>query len=411
MFRISLLLFLFIGSISFAQNAKKVLFIGNSYTGYNNLPKMVDDIANSVGDDIDYTAHTPGGTTLQGHANSSQLTTKINSDNWDFVTIQAQSQEPSFPTGQFLSQTAPYATQIVNKIKQNNECTEPIFFMTWGRENGDQQNCPIAPWLCTYQGMDDSLRSRYTYMANQNASLISPVGAVWRYLRDNNLGIDLYTADESHPSIFGSYTAALTFYTIIFQKDPTLITLQPSGVNNANATTIKNAVKQVVFNDLAEWNIGKYDPKAEFSYSVSNLNEVDFTNTSSQYSSLTWNFGDGDTSSVQNPNHTYAQNGEYTVTLTVEKCGKIDSLTQKIEIKGLSILEQNTNENIFYDFQSSTIQIKENPQDITLFDINGKQILSRKVNQSISLDHLTKGIYFIHWKEGDTLHKKKIVKM
>lgn len=42
---------------------------------------------------------------------------------------------------------------------------------------------------------------------------------------------------------------------------------------------------------------------------------VTFNNTSTNADEYFWNFGDGTTSDVQNPSHTYAQSGDYTVTL------------------------------------------------------------------------------------------------
>ncbi len=57
---------------------------------------------------------------------------------------------------------------------------------------------------------------------------------------------------------------------------------------------------------------------------------VNFTNQSSGMGSLSyhWNFGDGSSSTAQNPSHTYTQNGNYTVTLTVtNQYGCIDSLS------------------------------------------------------------------------------------
>ncbi|MFN0057119.1 MAG: PKD domain-containing protein [Planctomycetota bacterium] len=56
--------------------------------------------------------------------------------------------------------------------------------------------------------------------------------------------------------------------------------------------------------------------------------EVEFTNTSTgvidQYS---WDFGDGATSTLQNPVHTYQTTGTYTVTLEVQGAGGGDTLT------------------------------------------------------------------------------------
>ena len=42
-----------------AQQARNVLFIGNSYTQVNNLPAMVAAIAESMGDRMTYQSNTP----------------------------------------------------------------------------------------------------------------------------------------------------------------------------------------------------------------------------------------------------------------------------------------------------------------------------------------------------------------
>jgi chitodextrinase len=57
---------------------------------------------------------------------------------------------------------------------------------------------------------------------------------------------------------------------------------------------------------------------------------VNFTSTSTgTIGTYSWNFGDGSTSSAQNPSHTYAANGRYTVTLTVSGPGGSNSKTYK----------------------------------------------------------------------------------
>ncbi|MBN8577240.1 MAG: PKD domain-containing protein [Cytophagales bacterium] len=61
-------------------------------------------------------------------------------------------------------------------------------------------------------------------------------------------------------------------------------------------------------------------PTASFTY-VANGREVQFTSTSKNASSFNWTFGDGSTSTEQNPTHTYASFGNYTVTLSVTGSG------------------------------------------------------------------------------------------
>jgi PKD repeat protein len=59
------------------------------------------------------------------------------------------------------------------------------------------------------------------------------------------------------------------------------------------------------------------EPTADFSFSANSL-LVDFTDTSTGIiDEWLWDFGDGNTSTSQNPSHTYAADGDYTVTLTI----------------------------------------------------------------------------------------------
>ena len=214
------------------------------------------------------------------------LYTKMRSNTWDFVTIQAQSQEPAFGLNQVRAETFPYAKILADSIRSTNACAKPLFYMTWGRENGDARNCQFVPWICTYEGMDDSLYSRYMHMANVNEGLVSPVGRVWRYLRKNHPTVDLYTADESHPSATGSYVAMCAFYTTIFHKDPTAITYDYT-VKAADAKIIREAAKLIVFDSLSNWNVGKFDPKADFSY-TQNKDNIELTNKSTYTTNYKW---------------------------------------------------------------------------------------------------------------------------
>jgi len=237
-----------------------VLFIGNSYTFYNNLPTIISSIANSMGDFLNTEESLVGGSTLQNHANNNNTTNLIMMGDWDYVVLQEQSQYPSFPLWQVEQDVFPYASQLNDLIHQYNECGNTVFFMTWGRENGDQSNCQNWPPVCTYEGMDDLLRERYMTMANNNNALVSPVGAVWRFIRESGYNIDLYSTDESHPSLLGSYVAGICFYTTLFQKNPLDIPWNSDlGISESNAQLIKETVKQVVYDSLEEWYIESND--------------------------------------------------------------------------------------------------------------------------------------------------------
>lgn len=68
---------LFLSLFVFGQESKNVYFIGISYTAIGNIPNLIKQIANSSGDELIYTAHTPGGATLQQHASKPTVANTI----------------------------------------------------------------------------------------------------------------------------------------------------------------------------------------------------------------------------------------------------------------------------------------------------------------------------------------------
>ena len=256
-----LLLFLIVPFLSFGQgDSLNVLFLGNSYTASNNLPNIISTIANSVGDYLYPESNLIGGATLQAHVNNTNSNNLIINGAWDYVVLQEQSQYPSFPLWQVEQDVFPYAAQLNQLITDYNNCGQTVFFMTWGRENGDANNCPNWPPVCTYEGMDDLLHERYMMMANDNGAFVSPVGAVWRYIRDAEYNIDLYSPDESHPSLLGSYVAGVCFYTTLFQKNPLSIPWNKEwNILESDTEIIHEVVKIVVYDNLEDWNVTSND--------------------------------------------------------------------------------------------------------------------------------------------------------
>lgn len=245
------LLLLLAPCLLYAQNIPNVLFLGNSYTEVNNLPQMVSDIAQSMGERMTFEKNTPGGCTFRQHCGNKSMT-MIQEGGWDIVVLQEQSQLPSFPQWQVEQECFPYAQRLVDSIYAHNPEAEPMFFMTWGHKNGDSSNASEFPVLATYEGMDSMLCERYTYMAEANNASLCPVGCVWRYLRTYNPDIELYQSDGSHPSIAGTYAAACSFYVMFFHRDPDSILFNAS-LDESTAQTIRTAVKRVVFDNLSHW--------------------------------------------------------------------------------------------------------------------------------------------------------------
>ncbi|MBS1643883.1 MAG: PKD domain-containing protein [Bacteroidetes bacterium] len=388
-------------SLTRAGDTLRVLFIGNSYTFVNDLPSMVGNMAVAGGDKLITASSTPGGATLEQHCNNPATLGLINQGNWDYVVLQEQSQLPSFPEGQVQFDFYPFAKKLDSLVKLKNTCAKTVFYMTWGRKNGDAANCGFFPPLCTYLGMDSMLQLRYTIAADTNHAVISPVARVWRKLRNANPGIELYDADESHPSLAGTYAAACSFYSIFFKKNPALVNFNP-GLGSSDYNTIKTAAKAVVYDSLAYWYRFYPSLKAGFTYTTTGAS-VTFANTSKNGLKYLWLFGDGQLDSTKNPTHTYKKSGSFQVKLIVQKCADNDTFKANINIASTAIPDVADQE--FLEFSPNParqfihIKVAGLISRFELYDGVGKRILQGNANRthslSLSTEKLPDGLYYL----------------
>ncbi len=95
----------------------------------------------------------------------------------------------------------------------------------------------------------------------------------------------------------------------------------------------------------------QHKPVANF-FTANNGMSVTFLNKSNANTFLYWDFGDGTIATSENPNHTYATAGSYTVTLYVENTNKSwDEISRTIEVSASYITQAGT---LVYDEVSNT---------------------------------------------------------
>ncbi|MFK7797210.1 MAG: PKD domain-containing protein [Aureispira sp.] len=393
-----------------AQGRKRVFFIGNSYTYANNLPQVLSNIATSFGDTVIHASSTPGGAQLVQHVTNTNTLNGIRQGNWDVVVIQEQSQKPSFGDAQVATDVYPYAAQLNDSIAYYNPCAETAFYMTWGRQNGDAQNCPFLPALCTFEGMNARLRRAYLRMALDNQAIAAPVGAVWKMVRDSLPSINLYTADGSHPSRAGTYLAACTFYATIFRRGVTGSSYY-GNVPMADAQQIQQLVDHVVLDSLSNWYIDAYDVQADFATTI-NGNTLSLTNNSQQATNYQWDFGDASPiDNTANPSHTYTTTGTYIVRLVASNtCGKIDTSTQTITIATIlntpTLPSSKPHVEIYPNPSNGifSVQCPTGIQELRIISLLGQELLHMKnlehPKQEIKLDGAEfEGIHYLYIKD------------
>jgi PKD repeat protein len=414
--RIILLSIILVSAIlSNAQDSISVLFVGNSYTYVNDLPTMTSNLAISLGDEITFDSKTNGGFTFANQLNDPLTHTKIQSKPWDYVVLQAQSQEPSFPYSQVNTNTLPQAIQLADSVYDNRYCSQAMFFMTWGREVGDPQWDSIN----TFYKMNDRLRLAYLRFVDSTESSVAPVGVAWRYVRDNHPTIQLYSGDGSHPSVAGTYLAACTFYASLFRKSP----VGASYLSTLDATTagiLQSAAALCVLDSLETWHLRSNEEVAIAGFeSVETDLSVQFTNTSWRSTDYYWTFGDGMTSNAHNPQHTYTADGNYTVTLIASnECGS-DTIQQivSVQLAGLSVnnLDQFKIAHLEKGVYSLSSSLHLSMNNIVLVDLLGNEIGSKTITvdsesgeMQIDLRNFAEGIYVIQFSSNGQQFQGKI---
>ena len=412
-------LLLFASLTMYSQQTKRVLFIGNSYTGVNNLPQIVANLAAANGDTLIFDSSTPGGYTFELHSTNTTTLGKIRSQDWDYVVLQEQSQRPSFSPGQVSQEVLPYAAKLNDSIKANNPCTETVFYMTWGRKYGDQSNCQFYPPICTFEGMQVRLRDSYMLMGNANLATVCPAGMAWTHSRRADSTINLWSGDNSHPSLAGSYLTACTFYATMFQKSPLGNSFE-GGLPSNVATFLQNIADSTVMDSFPQWRINANLPAASFSANV-NLDTVTFTDNSVNGIHYNWDFGDGNTSTAQSPIHAYGQIGTFEVTLIVATDCAADTLRDTVMVDQLINREEDLRGELIELFPNPsrgalTVSGQANEQqkmEIRVLDLQGKVVHQEQWDQpsgsfqrAMKLD-LKAGLYMIEVRAGQQKQVRK----
>ncbi len=129
-------------------------------------------------------------------------------------------------------------------------------------------------------------------------------------------------------------------------------------------------------------------PNADFSFSPSPtaqlIDEIFFTDQSTGAPvSWFWNFGDGDTSTLQNPAHFFSDTGAFVVTLIIESAnGCFDTIQHKVEIRDFAFYIPNSfspnGDDINELFFGKGVGIIE--YEMSIFDRWGNQVFYCKIN-------------------------------
>ena len=110
-----------------------------------------------------------------------------------------------------------------------------------------------------------------------------------------------------------------------------------------------------------------------------------------------WSFGDGDSSFIQNPNHSFNNTGSYTVVLTVNN-GCEDTVSVTIDINTDIIIPNiitpnGDNKNDFFEIKNLLLSSPQN--NLSIFNRWGNKVFeTSNYTNNWNGDKLTEGTYF-----------------
>ena len=200
---------------------KKLLFVGNSFSFYNN------GIHNHLGSLLRANGEWQRGenrhkllTYSGGHIFEQIISIagifKVDTRGFDAVILQGHSNEAiSKNKKERFEAGLQRATTLIKK--QN---LEPILFMTWGYAN-DKEMAEKVATAYVKQGKKLGVRVAPVGIAFAQASELYPEIALYvpDVLGAKN-GSITYQKDLKHPSVAGTYLAACVFYSLLFDKSP-----------------------------------------------------------------------------------------------------------------------------------------------------------------------------------------------
>lgn len=372
------LAFLLMAGAMHGSAQTSVLFIGNSYVASNDLPNTLRQLALSLGEEMTVTSVAPGGFTLYQHSTYAPTLSAITSQDWDFVVLQEQSQLGALPVD--VTSTEYGALQLLTAIEANWECTYPMLYMTWGRENGDPQNCGNFPFMCTYTGMQEGLRSTYLYLATMYDAHVSPVGMAWQAVRNTHPEIDLYVDDGSHPTVAGTYLAACVFYCSLFHESCVDATFN-SSLDPATAATLRAIASSTVLGEFETWNLDMPNGTDAL------LDDFDL---GPDYVTLMhygqgehlWTCTNGQSFTGGTVTFTFATAGSYVVTHTYnDPCGNTDTRTFPFDMTSVGLEEVAQRSVAVASAAPGTIELRgaESGSQLIVFDAQGRVVVQERI--------------------------------
>lgn len=211
-----------------APGARKVLFVGNSHTFKNDAPYLVQQLVPAGSPPLEFVALLAPGRTLGWHIAAGDIPDEIARTTFDTVVIQPQSQEIVARRTQFMADARRLAGMMGG--------ARTVLFQTWPHDISRRPESYGHGLPTTMQQWADVTLQT----ARETGLPVAPVGSVF-LCTYNATRLDLWNPDGYHPSLAGSFVAALVLLRSIYSIDVSKTTWRPPRLPGSIADKLRGA--------------------------------------------------------------------------------------------------------------------------------------------------------------------------
>jgi hypothetical protein len=177
----------------------RILFIGNSLTYFNDLPGMVRALADSAGMEPTHVEMVAEPNfALEDHWTAGEAVRRIRRGGWRFVVMQQGPSALESSRTNLLEWVPRFDTEI------RAVGATPIMYMVWPSTDRSFDFPRVSE---TYRLAAEAINGR-----------LAPAGDAWLAAWGRSATLPLYGSDGFHPSIMGTYLAALTIFGAVYER-------------------------------------------------------------------------------------------------------------------------------------------------------------------------------------------------
>jgi len=177
----------------------------------------------------------------------------------------------------------------------------------------------------------------------------------------------------------GTYLAACTFYTSLFQQTPVGSNFY-GGLNASTAGILQAAAASVILDSLDHFHLHPVDEPTQADFSlVQNGETIQLSNESSRAITYNWNFGDGQIATTEDAQHSFGSNGSYTVQLIASSSCNSDTMSIQVNVSSLGLSDLNL-EQVRMITKENVIEVMSEESGISLevLSTDGRLILKKQ---------------------------------